>query len=166
MLVRRIARPLVASSFLAEGWDAVRSPAMHVDRVEAAWARLGRRVDLPPAPSHRQVTTLVRAHGAAMLGAATMLALGKAPRTSALVLVGLTVPVVASEMPATPWTRGGHSAADGSGHATRWERLWMTCSMLGAALLAAVDVEGRPGMAWRVENARAERAAARASDAA
>ncbi len=162
MLVRRIARPLVASSFLAEGWDAFRSPAVHVDRVEAAWARLGRKVDLPPAPPRSQVTSLVRAHGLAMVGAATMLALGKAPRTNALVLVGLTLPVVASEVPALPWTRGGRTPSDGAGQ-VRWERLWMSTSMLGAALLAAVDAEGRPGMAWRVEKARADRAAARAS---
>ena len=165
MLVRRIARPLVASSFLAEGWDAFRSPRVHVDRVEAAWTRLGHRVDLPAAPSRRQLTTLVRAHGAVMVGAATLLALGRAPRTSALVLVGLTVPVVASEVPSLPWSRGGHGAADGSQPPVRWERLWTATSMLGAALLAAVDHEGRPGMAWRVEHARAERAAARATDA-
>ncbi len=165
MLVRRIARPLVASSFLAEGWDAVRSPDVHVDRVEAAWARLGHRVDLPSAPSRSQVTTLVRAHGLAMVGAASLLAMGKAPRTNALVLVGLTLPVVASEVPPRPWSRGAQRSTTPSGQTMRWERLWKATSMLGAAMLAAVDHEGRPGMAWRVEHARAERAEARAGDA-
>lgn len=165
MLVRRIARPLVASSFLAEGWDAIRSPAVHVDRVEAAWTRIGHRVDVPVAPSRRRLTALVRAHGVAMVGAATLLALGKAPRTSAFLLVGLTVPVVASELPSRQAAHSGRGTTDGALPAVRWERLWMAASMLGAALLAAVDHEGRPGMAWRVEHARAERAAARDTDA-
>ena len=164
MLVRRIARPLVASSFISEGWDAVRTPTPHVDRVEAAWARLGDRVDLPAAPSRPQMTTIVRAHGAAMVGAATLLALGRAPRTSAFLLVGLTLPVVASELPSAPWPRRSAAARDRSVTTARGDRLWRPASMLGAALRAAVDHEGRPGMAWRVDHARQERAAARATD--
>ncbi|WP_372594729.1 DoxX family protein [Actinotalea sp.] len=158
MLVRRIARPLVAGSFLAEGWDAVRSPAAHVDRFEAAWLRLGRRVDLPPVPSRRSMTTLVRAHGAAMVGAAGLLALGAAPRTNALVLAALMLPVVASETPELGRRGSGRRGSD-----VTKDRLLATGTMLGAALLAAVDTQGRPDMAWRVQQARAERAAARTS---
>ena len=160
MLVRRIARPLVAASFLAQGWDAVRSPAAHVDRVEAAWVRLGRRVDLPPLPSRRRTTMMVRAHGAAMVGAAGLLSLGAAPRTSAVVLAGLTLPVVVSEAPEMGRRGSGLRSPE-----VRWDRLLSSASMLGAALLAGVDTQGRPDMAWRVQRARAERSAARAVDA-
>ncbi len=159
MIVRRIARPLLASWFLAEGWDAVRAPGVHADRIEAAWHRLGRRVDLPPTPSRRALSTAARAHGAAMVGAAGLLALGQAPRTSALVLAGLTVPLVVSELPLRP---DGHRETAVGERAVLRARFWRTASMLGAAMLAAVDTEGRPGMAWRVEHARAERAAAHA----
>jgi len=68
-----------------------------------------------------------------------------------------------SEMPSGPWSRHT-AAADRSGRAGQRERLWRAASMLGVALLAAVDHEGRPGMAWRVEHARLERAAARSTD--
>lgn len=183
MLVRRIARALFASWFLAEGLDALRRPAPHAARAEAAWQSLGGRLGLPAAPPGSQLRTLVRAHGAATVGAAGMLALGKAPRTGALLLAALTVPLVvvnqpfggaasvvatASEAAGTAparsrfgrpvGTAGRASAAD---RAVLRERFLRNLTMLGGALLAAVDMEGRPGVGWRLGHARVDHATAR-----
>ena len=185
MLVRRIARPLFASWFVSEGLDALRRPEPHVARTEACWQTLGGRLGLPATPTGSQVRALVRAHGAATVVAAAMLGLGKAPRTGALLLAALTVPLVvvnqpfggsaavvatASEAaeaaparsrfgrPVGPTTTGRASAAD---RAVLRERFLRNLTMLGGALLAAVDREGRPGVGWRVGHARVDHAAAR-----
>ena len=189
MLVRRIARPLLATWFVGEGVDAVRRPAPHVARTEAAWQELGRRIDLPATPSTAQLTTLVRVHGGFMTLAGLMLATGRAPRAAALVLAGLTVPLAVVNQPfggtgrvvatasdreraggrrsfgrpigATGGVATAQVAEGGADRAALRERFLRSLSMLGGALIAGVDHEGRPGPAWRVEHARADRAAAR-----
>ncbi|MCU1432194.1 MAG: DoxX family protein [Actinotalea sp.] len=46
------------------------------------------------------------------------------------------------------------------------ERFVRTLSMTGGALIAGLDTEGRPGVAWRASHARVDRAAAREARAA
>jgi uncharacterized membrane protein YphA (DoxX/SURF4 family) len=184
MLLRRIARPLFASWFLSEGIDAVRHPGPHV---EVARGALDRVAAVVPAgslgsferyrhPSDKELTLVVRAHGAATTVAAVLLATGKAPRTAALVLAGLTLPLAAADapdLPHRPTLRRGTSGA-GSGHdevaraekKVRTQRFVRSLAFAGGALLAAADTAGRPGLAWRVEHARATRAAAEKATAA
>ncbi|MBO1750892.1 DoxX family protein [Actinotalea sp. BY-33] len=160
MLVRRIARPLFAAVFVAEGLDAVRRPQAHVDRTEAAWQRLEKRTDLPPAPPTARLRTFVRAHGAAMTLAGAMLALGKAPRLAALTLAVLTLPAAAVNQPFTS-PKAGHGDGPGENLQRRVlrERFVRNLSMVGGALIAAIDTEGRPGLTWRVQHARVDHAA-------
>ncbi len=98
MLVRRIARPLFAAWFLSEGLDALRRPDPHLARTDAAWHTLGRG-RLPEPPDDDTMRLAVRLHGAAMALAALMLALGRAPRTAALALAALTVPLAVVNQP-------------------------------------------------------------------
>lgn len=149
MLLRRLARPLFATAFVAEGVDAARDPEPHVDRVEEAWRRLQPRLGLPDPPSREDLTTLARVHGVATAAAAGMLALGRLPRTSALVLALLTLPRAVVEAPV------------GDGGTERLSRFLSTLTLAGGALLAAGDTAGRPGMAWRVQHARLGKDAAR-----
>jgi uncharacterized membrane protein YphA (DoxX/SURF4 family) len=157
MLVRRIARPLFATWFVAEGVEALRSPGPHVARTEEAWRRLKGRLDLPEAPPSSQLTTLAKVHGAAMAGAGIMLAIGKAPRTAAVVLAALTLPLAVVNEPFT---------AEGTSADVTRDRFLRNLTMIGGALLAAVDLEGRPGLAWRASHARVHRAASREAKAA
>lgn len=148
MLVRRLARPMLASWYVHDGLDALRSPGPHVatarpvaDRVTDA---LGRR----PVPD-RTLTWAVRAHGAATVVAGAGLALGRAPRTSALALAALTAPLVVAQQPLT---------SPRSVDPERVTPFVRALGALGAAVLTAVDLEGRPGVAWRVDRARRDRA--------
>ena len=149
MLIRRIARSLFATWFVAEGWQVLRHPDPHADRARTTWSALGDKVGLPPAPAEPQMRRIAQAHGAAMAGAGVLLALGRAPRTAALALAALTAPLVVASAP----VRGGTEAD----RATFWRLL----SMLGGALLAGIDHEGRPSMAWRIEHAKVDRAITR-----
>jgi putative oxidoreductase len=93
-LVRSIARPLLGWVFVSSGVDVLRNPHPRaevagpvIDKVTGSASFL---------PDDR--VTMVRANAAVMLGAGTMLALGKAPRLAALALVGSMIPT----------TVGGH----------------------------------------------------------
>lgn len=152
MLVRRIARPLFATWFVAEGVDALRSPEPHVTRTEASWRRLQDRLDLPAPPSSSQLRTLAKVHGAAMAGAGLMLATGRAPRTAALALAVLTLPLAVVNQP---------FVADGPDSDALRDRFLRNLTMIGGAVLAGIDYEGRPGLVWRAGHARVHRAASR-----
>jgi uncharacterized membrane protein YphA (DoxX/SURF4 family) len=182
MLVRRIARPLLATLFVADGVDAVRAPEPHVQRVEAAYRRLSGQIDLPDL-DHGQLRTLVRAHGAGVTVAALALALGRAPRTAALVLSLLTIPVAVVNSPVLSGgnvltrlkdkatgagSTGTASAAETPADADqdRTQRFLRNLTMIGATLIAAVDLEGRPGLAWRAGHARVDKAATKEARAA
>lgn len=189
MLVRRFARPMFAAVFVAEGMDALREPRPHAHRAEAAWAALASRTSLPTAPSSAQVRAAVRLHGAAMAVAGLMLALGRAPRTAALALAALSLPLAVVNQ---PFGRAGREAAvgaeqegsrglrsrvsrpigatggvtgtvptGGTDRRAQRDRFLRTLSMAGGALLVAADTEGRPGITWRVRHARVDNAAAR-----
>lgn len=178
MLLRRIARPLFASWFVSQGLDALRHPAAHAQVVRDGLDGLRSRVPSAalgsaPAPvtkaldgelSDKQLATLTQAHGAAMVVAGALLSVGRAPRTAALALAGLTVPLVLVNLPV-----GRRGALTADEKKARTERLVRALSFTGGAVLAAVDLEGRPGVSWRVQHARADRAAlkeARATEAA
>lgn len=175
MLLRRLARPLFASWFASQGLDALRHPGTHAQVVRDGLDGVRARVPasaLASAPTplarlldggigDKQLTTLTQAHGAAVLVAAGMLAVGRAPRTAALALAGLTVPLVLVNLPVG--RRGSLTAAEKK---ARTERLVRALSFAGGAVLVGVDLEGRPGVTWRVQHARADRAALRAARAA
>lgn len=165
MPVRRIARPLFASSFIAEGWDAVSRPDPHVARTRACWQELGPRLGLPPVPSTDTLRLVVRVHGGVMALAAVMVATGRAPRTAALTLAGLCVPLAVVDQPFGTSARVAAATAEGADTAGSRERFLRTLTMIGGALVVGLDREGRPGLTWRASHALEHRAITRRSDA-
>lgn len=153
MLLRRIARPLFASWFASEGIDVLRRPTPHVADARAALDRLERTVpDAQVRLTDAQLTAIVRAHGAAVVAAAGLLAFGKAPRTAALVLAGLTAPLVVVNLP----DKALRSATPAEKRARR-DRLVRALAFTAGAVLVGADYEGRPGVGWRLEHAREQR---------
>lgn len=155
MVLRHIARPLLASWFVASGVQAARRPAEHVQAAKRGTGLVTNALGTEPL-SEKQVTNLVRAHGVAVAAAGGLLALGKAPRTAAMALALLTVPLAAVNQP--------FITSDGDREA-RAQRFVGNLGAIGAALIAGADTEGRPSLGWRVQQARAARAAARAAKA-
>jgi uncharacterized membrane protein YphA (DoxX/SURF4 family) len=164
MLLRRIARPLFASWFVSEGYDAARRTEVHAERARAGVESVVRLVprgmfggalDRYRQPTRAQLVTLVRAHGAATAAAGVLLAAGKAPRTAALALAALTAPVILANLPLRE-----RPALDKEARRERRDRLVRAVAFAGGALLAGADYEGRPGVAWRVAKAREEHASA------
>lgn len=158
MLLRRIARPLFASWFVAEGIDALRHPQAHVTTARTALTRLDAKVPADLDLDERTLTTVIRAHGAATVAAAGLLAVGKAPRLAGAALALLTFPLALAELAVDKQHRGPK--------AERRQRLLRPLSLTGGALLVAADTHGRPSVRWRVEHAQAVRAAAAKADQA
>ena len=157
MVVRPLARALLAAPFVYDGIDVARHPAPHVAAARPTLdlaTGLARR----PALSDRDATRLVRAHGALTTLAGLTLAVGRAPRSSSLVLAALTLPLAVVHQ---PFSRARHDAPEegtpaGAGTPDRLRSFLRTLGLVGATLLGSVDTQGRPSVGWRVRRARDE----------
>lgn len=145
-ITRRLARPLLASVFVVGGAQVLRDPAAAAvrarsltDRVVPALAQRG--VPVPTDP-----LVIARATAAVQLMAAATLATGRAPRISAGVLAATLVPSTVLAHPF--WAATTPEQKKHDLHQTA-----KNASVLGGLVLAAVDTEGRPGVAWRARRA-------------
>ena len=147
MLVRRIARPLLSTIFIAGGIDALRNPAQ---RAAKASPLIDKSVETLPGAVTQKVPadpeTLVKINAAVQIGGGALLATGKAPRLASLVLAGSLVPT----------TLAGHdfwNETDPSLRAMQRTNFIKNVSLLGGLMIASVDTEGKPGVAWRAKHA-------------
>jgi uncharacterized membrane protein YphA (DoxX/SURF4 family) len=147
-VTRFVARPLLASMFVVGGVSALKNaPALAAkakpvtDRIRPALEKSLPQVKLP-----ENTENLVRLNAVAQVVAAAALATGRAPRISSTVLAASLVPT----------TVAGHqfwNETDPAAKANQKIHFFKNLSMLGGLLLAAVDTEGRPGVAWRAKRA-------------
>lgn len=142
---RRIARPLLSSAFLASGAQALKDPRTAARDLRPWLDRVVPAARARGLPLPEDTAATARLLAGVQVAAATALALGKAPRTSATVLTATLVPALVTSNPL--------AASD---PATKQRRLVETAtnaSLVGGLLLAALDTEGRPGLAWRARRA-------------
>lgn len=138
-LVRRVARPMLAAMFIVGGLDQVRRPG---SKAEAAATLLDTVEAVKPLPVDRE--TLVRANGAAMLAGGALLATGRFPRLASSLLAGTLVPT----------TLGAHAfwgIDDPTARQQQQVQFLKNLGLLGGLLLAMVDTEGKPGLAYRAK---------------
>jgi len=145
--IRLLARPLLASAFVAGGVSALKNaPALAikakpvVDRIRPSLEKAAPQVKLPD-----DTVTLVRVNAGVQILAAVALARGRAPRLSSTVLAASLLPT----------TVAGHqfwNETDPEARANQKVHFFKNLSMLGGLVLASVDTEGRPGVAWRARH--------------
>ena len=147
MLVRRIARPLLASSFIYGGIDTLRHPQSRVPGARPVVEQIAEQADKQlPVRVPRDVEQWVKIDAGIKVGAGLLFALGRLPRLSALVMAGSIVPT----------TLAGHRFWE---HDDPKERFGQTshflknAGLLGGLLLATVDTEGKPSVGWRARRA-------------
>jgi putative oxidoreductase len=154
MLVRRIARPLLASSFVYGGIDTLRNPQSRVPGAAPVVDQIAAKADQQlPVQLPRDVEQWVKVDAGVKVAAGSLLALGKLPRISALALSASIVPT----------TLAGHRFWEHDDPKERFGQLshfLKNLGLLGGLLIAAVDTEGRPSVGYR-----ARRVAHRAADA-
>jgi putative oxidoreductase len=125
--LRPPARFLTGSTYALLGFDAWRAPGGRVDQAGPLLAQMRKVVPLPDDDEQ-----LVRANAAVMVVAGTTLALGLAPRLSALALAGSLIPT----------TLAGHmywNVADPAARKAQRIQFHKNMAMLGGLLLAVLD---------------------------
>lgn len=140
MLVRRLARPMLASIFVVGGLDAMRHPGTRTKAVE----RVKPLLDKAGVPTD-DLETLVRANGAAMIAGGAMLATGRLPRLSSL---GLLVSLAPTTMTHNFWAM--KDPAEKQAHQVQFLK---NLGLAGGLLLASVDTAGKPGLGYRAKMA-------------
>jgi putative oxidoreductase len=144
---RMIARPLLASMFVVGGVNALRNASDYAIKAKEVTDRLvplAKRA-LPQAPIPEDPVTLVRINAAVHIGAGAALATGHFPRLASTTLAATMIPT----------TLAGHqfwNESDPTAKANHRVHFFKNLSMLGGLLLAAVDTEGKPGVAWRTRH--------------
>ncbi len=140
-VVRRLARPMLAAVFISGGFDSLRNPASKVPAASGVAPSIAAKVPYLPEDTEQ----LVRINGAAQVGAGLLLSLGRLPRLSSVVLALSIIPT----------TLAGHRFWEEDDATTRKQQrlhFLKNLGLLGGLLLAAVDTEGRPGIAWRAQH--------------
>lgn len=142
MLVRRLARPLLAGFFVARGIRLLRSPAEGIPAAEKVGVPLAEKSGFLPTDA----ATLVRINAGIQTGAGLLLAIGRFPRLSALALAGSALPTAVARHPF--WER-----KDAEERAAEQAALLSELSIVGGLLIAAADTAGDPSLAWRARHA-------------
>lgn len=143
MLVRRLARPMLAAVFISGGIEALRSPKAHAKGASPKLDQISESAGKAlPENAPTDPETLVKLDAAIKIGAGTTLALGKFPRLSALLLCGSVVPTTLTahafwEME-DPTERGQHKI-----------EFLKNLGLLGGLLITSVDTHGKPSVGWR-----------------
>jgi putative oxidoreductase len=141
-VLRAAARPMLASIFVIQGLDTMLHPervALRADPVVQPLAEL-----MPGALG--QTEDAVRLNGAVQFTAGSLLALGIAPRLSALAIAATLVPT----------TVAGHrfwEVEDDKERAQQRIQFLKNLAIFGGLLIAAADTAGRPSLAWRSRHA-------------
>jgi uncharacterized membrane protein YphA (DoxX/SURF4 family) len=125
--LRPAARFLTGSTYVLLGFDALRAPGGRVDLAAPLLAAIRAKV---PLPADDEV--VVRANAAVQVAAGAALALGRAPRLSALVLAGSLIPT----------TLAGHAywtIEDPAARKMQQIQFHKNMAMIGGLLLAVLD---------------------------
>jgi uncharacterized membrane protein YphA (DoxX/SURF4 family) len=139
---------MLAALFVAGGVNTLRDSETAARRAKPVADKLtdAARKVAPDAPIPQDEVTLVRINAGAQIAAGLALATGRAPRLAATVLGASLLPTTAA----------GHrfwEESDPAARANQRNHFLKNVSVLGGLILAAVDTEGRPGMAWRAKHA-------------
>ena len=147
MILRRVARPLLASIFVFGGIGALRDTQGHAKAAEPFLTETFDKVEgLVPDQVPRDPATLVRIDAAVKIGAGLALASGKAPRLAAVALLGSLVPT----------TLAAHrfwQLTDPAEKQAQQIQFVKNASLAGGLLLAASDTAGKPSLGWRARRA-------------
>lgn len=128
--LRPAARVLTGSTYTLLGFDALRAPGARVDQAAPLLATIRKAVPLPDDDE-----LMVRGNAAVQVAAGAMLALGIAPRLSALALAGSLVPT----------TLAGHSywkIEDPDVRKVQRIQFHKNMAMIGGLLFAVLDEPG------------------------
>ncbi|MCC3314247.1 DoxX family protein [Nocardia africana] len=154
MLIRRLARPLLASVFVVDGVDTLMHPEPRAQAASTLVSHGEQRLpDSVSAKLPADPAKVVRINAIVRVGAGTLLALNRAPRLSSLALAVTVIPATVTEQDF--WNE-----SDAQQRAAKRTAFIKDVGLLGGLLIAAADTEGKPSLGWRGRRAARKAAAA------
>ncbi|MBF6355067.1 DoxX family protein [Nocardia higoensis] len=150
MLLRRLARPLLATAFVYDGVDTLMNPEPRAKAAAALPESVASRLPADP-------DTVIKVNAVAQVSGGVLLALNKAPRLASIVLA-------ASVLPSTVTQQNFWAEPDPDKKLAKRTAFLKDVSLLGGLLIAGADTEGKPSLGWRGK--RAARSAAATVSAA
>lgn len=153
MLIRKVARPMLAAAFVSQGLDALRRPMTAADAARPTLVGLRRLPDPVGSRLPENPETFARITAATQIGGGVLLATGKLPRLASAALAATVLPA----------NLGAHmfwSEPDPVGRARKRREFMVDLSLLGGLIIASADTAGKPSLSWR-----GRRAARRVSEA-
>lgn len=145
MIVRRIARPLLAAYFIAGAVDTLRNPASKVSSAAAAPLAPSLTGNLPRSVASDPEQYLKIDAGVKILSG-FLLATNRVPRLSAAVLA-------ASLIPSTLMAHRFWAETDSARMRNEQQHFFANVSLFGGLLIAAADTGGEPSLRWRAAKA-------------
>jgi putative oxidoreductase len=147
-LIRLVARPMLASTFVYGGVQALRNAPALAEAAKPVNDEIRGLADkvAPSLPVPKDDTTMVRINAGIHILAGLGLATGRAPRVCALALAATVVPTTVAGHPF--WEE-----KDKAARSRQMTHFFKNLSMLGGLVIAAIDTEGKPGVAWRTTHA-------------
>lgn len=162
-VTRLLARPLLASTFVVGGVHALRNADTLAAKARPVTEKVApaAAAAVPQVPVPQDAKTLVRINAGVQVVAGLALATNHRPRLAAALLAATLVPSTAV----------GHrfwEQSDPEEKRRETTVFFKNVSLLGGTMLAAVDTDGRPALAWRARHGvgRARREVRRAATSA
>lgn len=146
-MIRKIARPLLASAFVLDGVQMLKNTGEHTEEAKLIVGN-ARRV-LPPnvaAVIPKDDTTSVRLVAGSKIAGAALLGTGKAPRLGAGLLTLLQLPTSLSR-------NAFWSEKDQAAKKNKQRGLVTDLALVGGLAITTADTAGKPGLTWRVQKA-------------
>ena len=137
---------MLSSVFFLGAWSALKNSDKLAAKASKVTDAVVPKLREAGVPVPEDPSTLVKINAATQIVAAAALATGRAPRLSSAVLGASLVPT----------TLAGHAFWDETDPAARQQQKLQfakNLSVLGGLVLASLDTEGKPGVAWRARRA-------------
>lgn len=161
MILRRVARPMLAAVFVSGGIETLRNPKPSTQVAEPLLDKtVGQVQDRLPDQVPTDAETLVKLDAMIKIGAGLALAFNKFPRLASLLLAGTVVPTTVA-------LHRFWEYEDPQERAEQQSHFLKNVGLLGGLLIASADTHGKPSLNWRAQRAAriASRRARRTSDA-
>lgn len=142
-LLRAVARPMLSAIFVSGGVEQLTDPASHVPIAKDVTEPVqDAAADVVPQAAGADAEQLVQLNGLAQVVGGLLLAIGRLPRLSALLLAGSLVPTTVAAH--RFWEEDDPEARE-----QQQVHFFKNISLLGGLLIATMDREGKPSLAWR-----------------
>ncbi|MGY4712165.1 DoxX family membrane protein [Mycolicibacterium sp. CBM1] len=142
MLIRRVARPMLAAVFIGQGFEALRSPKPAAEAARPALEGLQKLPEPVGSGVPRDPETFAKITAAVQVGGGLLLASGRLPRLASAALAFTVIPA----------NLGAHmfwAETDQQLKAQKRRDFLTDMSLLGGLIIASADTAGKPSLGWR-----------------